>query len=193
MTRKVACIDRINLDKIYQQNRLKFRTNFDKIVSDLNTIQFLEKTLVETNENYKQIIPYILIRNRANQIALYQRKGSEKRLHGLWSAGFGGHIEAFDYQHKENIGELILKSAIRELREEFADNADYNLQFEGVINEEETKVGRTHIGIVFSVIIDSEQFIPSAEIEAIEWVDIHKFPNYKKELWSKLATELLNN
>lgn len=193
MTRRVACISRNNLNIKYRQQRLVLKTSFETVINNFNQIEFIEKTLAETDEGYKQIIPYTIIRNREGEIALYQRKGNEQRLHGLWSAGFGGHIEDFEYKENENIGSLFLKSAYRELSEEFSDKIAYYLQFEGIINEEETKVGRTHIGLVFSVNVDKNLFTPSSEIERLEWVDVNKVAGYRKELWSEMAIELIFN
>lgn len=191
MNRKVACINRNNLKDIYQQNKLILKTSFDAIIDDFSKIEFLEKTKVETNDNFKQIIPYTIILNQNNQIALYKRKGNEKRLHGLWSAGFGGHIEDFEFENKTNIKELFLKSARRELNEEYSNKIEYNLDFRGIINEEKTEVGKTHIGHVFTAKVDKELFSSSEEIEKLKWIDLEAVSDYKKELWSEMAIELL--
>ncbi len=191
MIRKVACINRKNLDKIYQEKRLIMKTSLTFVIEHFDKIEFIEKQKVETNENYKQIIPYTIIQNTEMQFALYKRKGNEQRLHGLWSAGFGGHIEDFEKDMSENFEQLLLNSAIRELKEEFSADAEYALHFEGVINEELTKVGRTHIGLVFSICVDKHLFKTSDEIEKIEWVDKDNLNLYKKELWSEMAFELL--
>lgn len=191
MNRKVACINRNNLKDIYQQNKLILKTSFDAIIDDFSKIEFLEKTKVETNDNFKQIIPYTIILNQNNQIALYRRKGNEKRLHGLWSAGFGGHIEDFEFENKTNIKELFLKSARRELNEEYSNKIEYNLDFRGIINEEKTEVGKTHIGLVFTAKVDKALFSSSEEIEKLKWIDLEAVSDYKKELWSEMAIELL--
>lgn len=191
MNMKVACINRNNLKDIYQQNKLIFKTSFDAIIDDFSKIEFLEKTKVETNDNFKQIIPYTIILNQNNQIAFYRRKGNEKRLHGLWSAGFGGHIEDFEFENKTNIKELFLKSATRELNEEYSNKIEYNLDFRGIINEEKTEVGKTHIGLVFTAKVDKALFSSSEEIEKLKWIDLEAVSDYKKELWSEMAIELL--
>lgn len=191
MNMKVACINRNNLKDIYQQNKLIFKTSFDAIIDDFSKIEFLEKTKIETNDNFKQIIPYTIILNQNNQIALYRRKGNEKRLHGLWSAGFGGHIEDFEFENKTNIKELFLKSATRELNEEYSNKIEYNLDFRGIINEEKTEVGKTHIGLVFTAKVDKALFSSSEEIEKLKWIDLEAVSDYKKELWSEMAIELL--
>ncbi len=191
MSRKVACIRRDNLKDIYLKNKLILKTSFDTVIENFSNIEFIEKECVETNSNFKQIIPYTILLNQNKQIALYMRKGNEKRLHGLWSAGFGGHIEAFEIENITNIEELFLKSALRELNEEYSDKIDYDLNFKGIINEEETGVGKTHIGLVFVVTVDQTLFSSSDEIKKLKWVDLEAISDYKKELWSEMAIELL--
>lgn len=57
---------------------------------------------LENNPNYKQIIPYTLIKfidRESNEYYLtYERKsgGNENRLHNLKSVGFGGHMNKID-------------------------------------------------------------------------------------------------
>ncbi len=191
MIRKVACINRNNLDKIYQQKRLIIKTSLASVIQHFDKIEFIEKQMVEINENYKQVIPYTIIQSLEGQFALYKRKGNEQRLHGLWSAGFGGHIEDFENDIFGNFEQTLLNSATRELKEEFSADAEYALHFKGIINEELTKVGRTHIGLVFIVNVDKHLFKPSDEIVKIEWVDKGDLMLYNKELWSDMAFELI--
>ncbi len=189
--RKVACIKRKDIPNKYLQDGYSEKSNWRELEMKISNVLFLEKTLVENDETVKQIIPYTIIRNKESKIAFYQRVGNEQRLHGLWSAGFGGHIEDFEYAPNESLQQLIEKSLIRELKEEYSMNIDYNLTLEGIINEEQTKVGRTHFAIVFSVEVDDKLFVPSNEIPTVVWLSKDETKNYKKELWSEMAIELI--
>ncbi len=191
MKRKIACIARTDLNESFQLDNLMLITEWKLLEKEFSNIQFIEKSIAETDENYKQIIPYAILRNTDAKIAMYRRAGSEGRLHGLWSAGFGGHIETYDYNANDNLRHLVEKSLQRELREEYADGIDYNLKLIGLINEEQTKVGRTHIALVFSVLVDDNMFATSAEISAIEWVNVSKVDEYNIELWSEMAIKLI--
>ena len=191
MIRKVACMERKNLKNEYLKDNLILKTDYDTIINDFEKIIFIEKKLAERDEDYKQIIPYIVILNKENRIALYKRKGNEERLHGLWSAGFGGHIEDFEYGNGMSVVELIKKSALRELQEEFSPQVNFDLKFQGIINEEVTKVGRTHIAWVFSVEVDRKMFTPSDEIEKIYWIKSDELHQYNIELWSEMAIKLI--
>ncbi len=193
MNRKVAVINRNNLKEKYQDSYLIMSTETENLSDDFKKIEFIEKVKAEIDENYKQLIPYVVLQNELGEIALYQRQGTEKRLHGLWSAGFGGHIEDFEYIHGEPIESLVTKSAVRELSEEFSDTLLYQLTFKGIINEEETKVGRTHIAWVFTAKVEKEKFESSNEISEIKWVNANEVFEYKTELWSEMAIKLILN
>ncbi len=193
MIRKVACIDRKDLKPEYLVNNYIREFTDTVIESDFSKLVFRAKDEVEQNENFKQIIPYVVLINEKNQLALYQRRGNEERLHGLWSAGFGGHIEDFEYVEGINVKTLIQDSALRELQEEYSTQEDYEINFEGIINEEDTKVGRTHIALVYSTHVRSVNFQSSDEIETIKWVDFDDANNFSKELWSDMAIKLITD
>jgi predicted NUDIX family phosphoesterase len=64
-------------------------------LQDLNyTIE--DRATCETDPTLQQVIPYIvLVDRKTNRVLTYRRGqgGGENRLHGLYSIGFGGHIE----------------------------------------------------------------------------------------------------
>ena len=114
-----------------------------------------------------------------------------KKITRIMVCRIGGHIEDFEFENKTNIKELFLKSATRELNEEYSNKIEYNLDFRGIINEEKTEVGKTHIGLVFTAKVDKALFSSSEEIEKLKWIDLEAVSDYKKELWSEMAIELL--
>src|SRR3972149_11892576 len=71
---------------------------------------------VEEDTSLKQIIPYLIIRHR-DRIFLFQRstRGGERRLHGLYSIGVGGHIAREDTNGAQD---LLAAALERELHEE---------------------------------------------------------------------------
>ena len=95
---------------------------------------FLDRLTAEMSPQYKQIIPYVVIRH-AESFFLLQRtqKQTEARLHHKLSLGIGGHInpdtpELLDGLHKE-------------LEEEVHVAGDYDLTFVGILNDDTTEVG----------------------------------------------------
>jgi predicted NUDIX family phosphoesterase len=105
---------------------------------------------METDPSYKQLIPYVIFRYRdaTGRTLLFQYirgKGQgESRLHAKRSIGIGGHISADDAAQKSAYAEGMR----RELAEEVAIETPYTEQLAGLINDDETEVGRVHLGVV---------------------------------------------
>lgn len=105
----------------------------------VDNLFWMEREEAETNENFRQVIPYCVLRHGALVYA-YRRKGAEKRLHGLWSIGVGGHVD-----HPET----IVEARDRELKEEVEIGCPYSVQYIGTLALSETPVDRVHIGMVY--------------------------------------------
>lgn len=123
---------------------------------------FAERDFMERNSHFKQIIPYLVLqRGRGAQarVLAYQRRGdhSESRLGGLWSVGFGGHIEPLDRDRGEAaVHGLVLAGALRELDEETGLSvASEALRPAGFINSDREDVSSVHFGVVFRVDLDA--------------------------------------
>lgn len=108
---------------------------------------------LEFDENFKQIIPYILL-SFQGKIAVYQRTkhGGESRLHNLHSIGFSGHIDAFDLAYDTdgtiNLDQTIETSGQREINEELRIDGVVSKTKLGYILDNSNPVDRVHIGVV---------------------------------------------
>jgi predicted NUDIX family phosphoesterase len=115
---------------------------------------FAERDYMERCSHFKQLIPYIALQ-LDGQVLCYQRKvkHSEARLGGLWTVGFGGHIEPFDRGDETTSGEAMLNvAALRELEEETGLKVSPSaLQARGCINSEKEDVSSVHVGVFFTV------------------------------------------
>lgn len=108
---------------------------------------------MEEDPSFKQLIPYVLFRytgaDDKPRLFQYTRGGGqgEARLHAKRSVGIGGHIstEDADAGTKE---EVYREGMLRELSEEVVIEAPYTEQCVGLINDDETPVGKVHLGIV---------------------------------------------
>lgn len=95
-------------------------------------IIFAERKLLETNKNFRQIIPYIAIKDKKGNFLTYTRtkSGNESRLHKKVSIGFGGHIDATDAVFDSNsiisVKDTLKKATLREIKEELGEKA-YNI------------------------------------------------------------------
>lgn len=194
---KVLCIKRQDFPDKWVQKKSIVKIDesvFFKTCSDLN-FYFKERELIEKNSDFKQIIPYIIILTKdLKNIAVYKRKGSEERLHDLWSIGIGGHINPVDAGKNPNsIEEIILAGMQRELDEELEQIGDKDKPvFTGIINEEETDVGSVHIGAVFRMLTNHKNdYIAGDELVDFHWFETKKISTLNLELWSRLALKLI--
>ena len=76
--------------------------------------QFVDRDYAEYAAEYKQIIPYaVLMQDGKYFLTQRLRKQTEKRLHGMYSIGLGGHINP----EEESLDDVIAGGLRRELRE----------------------------------------------------------------------------
>lgn len=102
---------------------------------------FIDRPLAERSPEWRQIIPYVVIRNGDDVFAVQRTaRQTEERLHHKVSIGIGGHI---------NPRHTIMDGLNKELHEEVRIGGDYELQLAGIINDESTEVGRVHLGALF--------------------------------------------
>ena len=101
---------------------------------------------MENDPSFKQLIPYCLFRFE-NQLFHYKRGKlqGEGRLHSKRSIGVGGHISS---QDKNLFGSVYLEAMHREIGEEVYLESPYRDACVGLLNDDETEVGKVHLGIV---------------------------------------------
>jgi len=115
---------------------------------------FIVRRIAEESPQYRQIIPYVVIRSGDEWFTLRRtKKGTDARLHEKISLGIGGHI---------NPGLDVVDGLRKELDEEVSIEGDYDLTFAGILNDESTEVSRVHLGIVY--ILDA----PSRDVRVLE-------------------------
>ena len=142
MTEQVMVVERERLAP-YLVERGLVREGLDEILDAITGAYFfLDRPTAEISPQYKQIIPYVVIRH-AGQYFLLQRtqKQTEARLHLKLSIGVGGHINPDTPD--------LLDGLHKELEEEVHVPGDYDLTFAGVLNDDTTEVGTVHLGAVF--------------------------------------------
>jgi predicted NUDIX family phosphoesterase len=110
--------------------------------------EFRERAEMETDPQYKQLIPYVICFNDAD-IFVYQRssKSDESRLRKKYSIGIGGHIDHDD--QGQSILHVVHRALLREVAEELGLSTtieQYTLL--GFIHDNTDNVGRVHLGLV---------------------------------------------
>jgi len=140
---------------------------------------FAERDHMEHNSHFKQIIPYLVLQRGQGsdaRVLCYQRraKHTEQRLGGLWSVGFGGHIEPMDVD-AEGRAALVTTAALREMEEETGLNPGADaLQMAGFINSDREDVSSVHFGVVYRVDLDG---LPGDDDEIIRLVSAQAEPH----------------
>ncbi len=151
---------------------------------------FRPRQELEDDPNYVQLIAYAVLRNTAGLIWAYRRKGGDTRLDGRCSVGVGGHVDETDYS--DDLLTTARNSLRRELNEELV-VAPHSIPENPVawINEQESPVGRVHIGLVweidwgFATVPQPQQ---GEALESIGFVHPSKITIHRNyELWSQLA------
>lgn len=130
---------------------------------------------MEEDPSFKQLIPYVLLRHTDAQgvvhVFSYTRGGGggEKRLHAKRSVGVGGHISTEDATQENAAADegLYRRGLERELAEEVNLGSAYREQLVGLINDDETPVGKVHLGVVHVFDLE-EPSVTSAEADLAE-------------------------
>ena len=141
-----------------------FNSNIDRYIGTLLDpahTSFRPRNEVEEDPSYKQLIPYCIFRH-AGQVFFYTRgkKGGEGRLHSKRSIGIGGHISSTDQLSGDR---RYLEAMHREISEEVFLESGFKDVCVGLINDDETAVGRVHLGIVHIFDLDRAKVRPREE------------------------------
>lgn len=183
MTEQVMVVEREVLGRFLVERGL-VREGVDEVL-DLIVDRhfFIDRPTAEVSPQYKQIIPYVLIRHDGSYFLLQRtQKQTESRLHHKLSLGIGGHInpdtpELFDGLHKE-------------LEEEVDVAGDYDLTFAGILNDDTTDVGKVHLGAVY-VLDAHDRNVTVRETEKMSgrWVPREELAQHREamESWSQIV------
>ncbi|NLY01829.1 MAG: phosphoesterase [Rhodopirellula sp.] len=108
---------------------------------------------VEQDPGFKQLIPYVILSHRdtGGRCTVFQyTRGTgmgEGRLHKKRSVGIGGHISTVD-AGADGKSKPYEEGMRRELEEEVAIGSPYAARCVGLINDDQSDVGRVHLGVV---------------------------------------------
>lgn len=151
--------------------------------------EFHPRSLMESNKNYKQIIPYLIFRHN-NRYFVMQRSSSagEQRLKNSYTLGIGGHVREEDLT-----GKSLIDWAQREFNEEVTYRGSFHVQSLGLLNDDLTEVGQVHLGCAFLLEGDSDAICIRSELKSgvllpLEMLDeLH----YSFESWSTIIISAL--
>lgn len=161
-------------------------------------LSYRPREAMEQDPSFKQLIPYVIFQyvdpTGETQVFQYTRgKGQgESRLHAKMSIGIGGHISSDDAAQSGN--DAYAEGMQRELAEEVRIDTAYDDQCVGLINDDETEVGKVHLGVVHLFTV-AEPRIASNEDEILDsgFLPVSKLKQEleRMETWSSIAFDAL--
>jgi predicted NUDIX family phosphoesterase len=155
---------------------------------------FVPRTPAEEDPSLKQLIVYALVAYQGRILCYTRGKvGGEARLHAKKSIGIGGHINPEDWDLGALGAQAFRSTLTRELQEEVgileAHIAD--VQFLGLVNEDQTDVGRVHLGLVYYVELFGLEGLKFEDALVnpiwVDEIDMRAEDNF--ELWSVLVRD----
>ena len=125
---------------------------------DPEYISYRPRPSVEEDPSFKQLIPYCIFRHEG-KVFHYERgtDQGESRLHAKRSIGVGGHISSEDQDSGESVYEVAMR---REIEEEIHVDAAFSERCVALINDDETDVGRVHLGVVHIFDLEESKVLP---------------------------------
>jgi len=196
----------VNVDKLFENypRQTWFYTsefNFEDII--LKNFEYMKRGLAEEDVNYKQPLPYGILRTKDGRLFMYQRWGKnsevwEARLYDKVSFGVGGHIEE-DVKNAEN---PLLETLLREIEEEVGITPSdiEKVELIGYINDDTNDVGKVHLGLAYVVDLKTDDVkIDKGELASGKFVtpqeakEILKNPEIDVEPWSRIVLEVILN
>lgn len=176
------------------------RAEIDKFLTE--NMEIKERSQMEKDPTYWQLIPYGVIVDDFSNIVGYRRpdkQRGEERLRGARSVGFGGHVDAADTRDiatgdKLTAAVIMSNCLYRELQEEL-NTGDTQLlpspQFTGLLIDNSNAVGEVHLGFVYRVIGIPDVFLPNNadEVSELTLLEPIRTPRQEFENWSKLVLD----
>jgi len=181
MNEQVMVVRTVDLQSYFTARLIRHHT---KQILDLIATKhfFIDRPVAELSPEFRQIIPYVIIRSGDDYFVLVRtKKQTEARLHHKLSLGIGGHI---------NPGQSLLEGLQRELDEEVSIGTSYGMEFVGIVNDDSTDVGRVHLGVAY--VLDAagkEVRVKETEKMTSEWMPRSALRDARgaMESWSQIV------
>lgn len=144
----------------------------NKLTLQDEDIHFIQREIVDSKlPNFHaigtmliQVLPYIYIKC-GNEYLTYARRGSESRLHGKRSMGFGGHVELADLD--DFINGTIHNTAEREIKEELGLETSIKITDDFIYSNYD-HVSQVHLGVIGVVELSDKSLIKPDNSEVID-------------------------
>ncbi len=164
-------------------------------ILDGGQTRFMPRSQAEENPEFKQIIPYVLIRQGDHWLHYVRGKGSgEKRLVAKGSIGVGGHINPEDQSLFDSGRDFYYRAVQRELHEELHTDGTFHTRIVALLNDDSTPVGKVHLGVVHVCELTHENISRGeASLTELRFLSLQELQNRREQLetWSQFCLDHL--
>ncbi len=176
-----------------------FTTDVDKYLGKLlspENTSYRPRGEMEQDPSFKQLIPYVIFRHTepsgVQKLFRYTRGTGqgEQRLHRKHSVGIGGHISSEDADE----GCPYEEGMRRELAEEVQIDTPFQSRCVGLLNDDQTEVGKVHLGVVHIFDVEAPRVEPrESEIIDARFVPVDRLLADLEgfESWSQISLRAL--
>lgn len=162
-------------------------------ILDAKNNSFLARARAETNPDFKQVIPYVVITDGKSVLHYVRgKKAGEQRLVAKGSVGIGGHINDEDHTLFAFGAQAFQDAVKREVCEEVSIQGNFEAKPVGLINDDSTEVGRVHFGVVHVLFCTPDKVKKNEQvITQVEFVPIAELKDKREQMetWSQLCLD----
>jgi predicted NUDIX family phosphoesterase len=171
-------------------------TRYIGSILDGGQTRFMPRSQAEENPEFKQIIPYVLIRQGDSWLHYVRGKGSgEKRLVAKGSIGVGGHINPEDQSLFDSGRDFYDRAVQRELHEELHTDSEFHTRIVALLNDDSTPVGKVHLGVVHVCELTDENVSRGeASLTELRFLSLQELQTRREQLetWSQFCLDHLD-
>jgi predicted NUDIX family phosphoesterase len=159
--------------------------------------RFIPRGQAETDPNFKQIIPYVIMSHQGRCLTYVRgKRAGETRLTGLRSIGVGGHINPIDNMPLfSDFFETYRTAVEREVNEEISLDAPHRDAVVALLNDDSNDVGKVHLGVVHHWSLDAPHVSKVEQmITQLEFLTLEELRQVRDEMetWSGLCLDRID-
>ena len=194
---KILVIERKKIEQVGMFHGLMFDVQPYLDVVFAGIPEFKRREDMETNPEFKQLIPYVIMSCNGKYLTyLRGKRAGEKRLVGNRSIGIGGHVNPVDDTTLFSFRDTYLNAVDREVKEEVKLNdTGYTDHIVALLNDDTNEVGQVHLGVVHLWTLDSEDVSRREQmINQLSFMSIEELMGVRDEMetWSQLCLDGLS-
>lgn len=159
-------------------------------------LSFMPRSEAETNPDYKQLIPYVLMTCNGQYLSYIRgKRAGETRLVGNRSMGIGGHINPIDDEvplFGTDYREVYDCAIEREIAEEVNVETPHKDSIVALLNDDTNEVGQVHLGVVHLWTLDEPKVTKKEQmITQMSFSPVDQLTGLRDtmETWSQLCLD----